>query len=116
MDKDIENELRRALTPREPPAGFAERVLAKLPGETATRAVSRSMKPRTMGWLSVALAASLIAFAVVRQARVERGERQEGRLAKQQVIDALRVTGAKLDLAYRAVQNRPPPTDEAGQL
>jgi sensor domain CHASE-containing protein len=60
----------------------------------------RSVGVRPARWLPVALAASLILTVVVIH---EHRKREQGLQARQQLIEALRVTGEKLDLAYRAV-------------
>jgi hypothetical protein len=105
-DEDLEKRLRAALRPVEPPAGFANRVMTRV-GESEAQAPRgwRSARWRFAGvqparWLPLALAASvIIAFVLVH----EHHKREEGLQARQQLIEALRVTGEKLDLAYRAV-------------
>jgi hypothetical protein len=105
-DDDLEKRLRAGLRPVEPPPGFANRVMTRI-GESEAQQ-SRRWRParwRFGGvlparWLPLSLAASVIIAVVLVH---EHHKREEGLQARQQLIEALRVTGEKLDLAYRAV-------------
>ena len=123
MSEDIEIRMRRALRPVEPPAGFTERVMRALP-ERAVRpalapvAVLRA-PPRTNLWRRLsapaALAASFVVAIVLGQKvgeqQAER-EQRAGLAARRELMEALRVTSQKLDLAYQAVKG-PTPKPEA---
>jgi hypothetical protein len=79
----MDNELKAALRRKEPPPGFTERVLAELRGGQALLPVPRRR------WRAVAAAALLLAIAGGGEAvRIVR--------AKQQMLAALHITGAKL--------------------
>jgi hypothetical protein len=117
MDDPVEQKLRAALAPRDPGEDFTQRVLARLPAEgssdgaqsesNAHAAAARGK--RWSGWVPAALAASVAFVAVglfARQEWLARREAAAGLAAKEQLLDALRVTRDKLDLAYRAVDNR----------
>jgi hypothetical protein len=116
MSQDIENELRRAMRAIDPPADFTARVMRNLPPRatvTAIAAVRPAARPGLWTRLSapVALAASLLVAIVLGQhVATEQAERQQlaGLEASRKLMQALRVTSQKLDLAYEAVQ-RPPP-------
>lgn len=95
----LEDELREALRRREPPAGFAERVL----GRARARATGRR-RPPLLQWRWLAAAAALVVLAAGLHLMEERRRRQEGERAKEQVMLALRLTGAKLRLAEQRVQ------------
>ncbi len=112
MSTKFEEQLRDALRPVDPAEGFAERVMARV-GEKQPRA-RRGWRNRFAG-PSVALAASLILGVIVFHAWQVQRERQ-GLQARQQLIEALRVTGEKLDLAYRGVNGEPQPSapDDVG--
>jgi hypothetical protein len=105
-DDDLEKRLRSALRPVEPPPGFSNRVMTRIEaGERPSSRRLQSARWRIAGglpsrWLPLALAASVIIAVVVVH---EHHKREEGLQARQQLIEALRVTGEKLDLAYRAV-------------
>ena len=115
---DIENQLRRALRPMDPPAGFTERVMRALPDRRAPAAVlplPARTAPRAGLWrrfsTPAALAASLVMAVLLGQhlatQRFE-NEQRAGLAASRELMQALRVTSQKLDLAYQAVQSPPP--------
>ena len=101
---NIDNELRKALRPVDPSEGFAERVMTRIDS-------SRAQPQRRREWLRrvpVALAASAVLSTVAIYVwHVER--EREGLEARRQLIEALHITGEKLDLAYRGVNDRSPP-------
>ena len=99
--QDLEQSLRAALRPVDPGAGFAAGVQARIaagPGP-ATRPVSARA---TASWLSFALAASLVVgLFIAHERQAQRTE--QGLEARRQLIQALRVTGEKLELVSRTV-------------
>lgn len=106
MSKDFEQQVRDALRPVDPDEGFEQRVMSRIAREPTRprRKVTR--------WVAIGLAAS-VAFATVmgtHQWQVHR-ERQ-GLEARRQLIEALRVTGEKLDVAYQAVNRGSQPATE----
>lgn len=116
---NFEDELRQHLRPVDAPAGFAERLMAALPAQQKPTVVAirpKAMRPslRQFG-IPAALAASLLGAVFfgmhVANDRALR-EEQEGIAASQQLMQALRVTSQKLDLAYEAVNNPPTAGDE----
>jgi hypothetical protein len=112
MSSKFEEQLREAMRPVDPAEGFAERVMARVANE---RPMSRSGWRGRFARPALALAASLIVGVMVVYAWQMQRERQ-GLQARQQLIEALRVTGEKLDLAYRGVNGkpRPPAPDDVG--
>ena len=132
--QNIEDELRRRLRAVDPPEGFIERLRAALPPEQRTAAIERlraalpadqrptvvalyprAARPVRQFGLPAALAASLLGAVFfgmhVANERTFR-EEQEGIAASQQLMQALRVTSQKLDLAYEAVNHPPDAGDE----
>jgi len=108
MNNDFEKQLRAALRPVDPGPEFTQRTLARIErAHAADRSRSNAWPPARAAWVPVALAASAVFGAVVTHAWHVRHERQ-GLEARQQLMDALRVTGEKLDLAYRVVNAEPP--------
>jgi len=97
MSKDFEQQLRDALRPVDPEEGFDQRVMARIAQE---RSRSRTKITR---WASVALAASVLFVAVLGAHQWQLRREQEGLEARKQLIEALRLTGEKLDVAYQAV-------------
>ena len=118
MNENFEDELRRRLRPVDAPEGFAERLMAALPAErksTVVAFVPKAAHPARHFGVPAALAASLL-VAVFLGVRVANDraliEEQKGIAASQQLMQALRVTSQKLDLAYEAVNNPPTAGDE----
>jgi negative regulator of sigma E activity len=121
MTDHFEDELRRALRPDAAPTGFADRVMRALPERPAGAPVIRLAQgalPRPTRvpnyWQRMAapaaLAASLIVAVVLgQQMAFHNQERADaaGLAASQELMQALRVTSRKLDLAYQAVKNPP---------
>ncbi len=96
----IEDQLRAALPRQLPPEGFAERVLA------ATK-----RRPEKARWAALftwprwaAAAAIVLCLATGLEYRHQRAERLAGEAARRQVMQALRITGAKLQLVQSKVQ------------
>ena len=116
---DVEHKLRSALRPVPAPEGFAERVMRALPERPVVNVVPLSIVrnvPRAGAWrrfsTPAALAASLV-LAVFggRHVAVQHMEAEEraGLAASRELMQALRVTSQKLDVAYEAVQRPAPP-------
>ncbi len=88
----FEEELRKAMAKREPPAGFTERVLAKTEGRSGK---AQSWLSRIFGWrLAPVFALVLILSAGITYQRHEHTVR--GEKAKQELLVALRIAGSKL--------------------
>lgn len=118
MSSDLENRLRNALRPVDPGEEFSRRVLASVErartmGEETSGSQSRwPFVRRRLQWLSAALTASLVVAVVGAHLWQERHERMAGLAARQQLIEALRVTSEKLDLAYESVKPRKPDDED----
>jgi hypothetical protein len=117
MTYDFENELRRRLAPVDAPEGFAERVLRALPADVKPAVISALPTP-PRSWMQqfgmpTALAASLLIAVMLGRYSGQQREQlaeQRGREASRELMQALRLTSDKLDIAYQAVQS-PPPAD-----
>jgi hypothetical protein len=101
MSNDLDDELRRALQSVDPGEEFARRVVAHVANEVAR---TRRLRPLRYQWLSAAVAASVVLGFLITHDWQARRE-QQGREARDQLLQALRVTGEKLDLAYRVVND-----------
>ncbi len=111
MSQDLESQLRAALRPIDPSATLEKRLIACVTDDPQ----HSQPKPHRVGgaggrsrtrWLSVAAAACLL-IAVGLQNRLQlRRERENGLQARRQVVEALRVTSQKLDLAYQIVKSQ----------
>jgi hypothetical protein len=108
MSKDFEQQLREALQPVEPEEGFEQRVMARVAREGPRR------HAKVTRWVSVALAASVAFAAIVGTHQWQARREQEGLEARRQLLEALQLTGEKLDLAYQAVNREEPPTHDDG--
>jgi hypothetical protein len=113
--RPFEDELRRALERREPPPGFARRVMARVRREAEARTGARAKSgeqparrslgfgwswfgPRLRFGLAAATACLLLAVSLsVWQRHREDVQRREGEAARAQVMEALRITSAKLN-------------------
>jgi len=110
----FEDELKHTLRRTDPPAGFAERVLARVANQNQPQA----SRPRLSTWLNlfarpmirwasaVAVSAALIVGGLFyRQVQSEKAERERaaGEAAKQRLILALRIASSKLQLAKAKV-------------
>jgi hypothetical protein len=106
MSEDLEARLRNVLRPVPPSEEFSARLqerLAAAPRPQDAVQSYRARRPAAALWVGAALAASLlVAVGIVHRASEAR-ERLAGRAARQQVLDALRVTNQKVDLAYLTV-------------
>ena len=101
---NFDEELKAALKRREPPAGFAERVLARAHSPAATRLPS--WRERWAGWLTPGprqawLTAGVVAALLLVTSGVEYRRRAQGELAKQQVMLALEIAGSKLNYVQK---------------
>jgi len=114
---NFEEELRRRLRPMEAPEGFTDRLMAALPPQQKpvvvpfTPKVTRPSPARQFG-IPAALAASLLVAVFVGVHVANDFEQRRGEAARQQLMQALRVTSQKLDLAYEAVNSPPVAGDE----
>ncbi len=107
--KRLEEELGKAFERVDPPAGFAERVMAR--AATAERSKSRAawtwlgfFQMPALRWAATsALCVVLAAGGML--LRREQVRRERGEHAKEQVMLALRITGSKLQIAQASVRD-----------
>lgn len=105
-EMNFEQELKNALTRKEPAKGFAERVIRQSrlnEAESFEQRPRPAVRPpaRLRQWASLAVAASLLCgvFGVVRYEEYQKGQR-----AKQQLMLALRITARTLDNVGRKLK------------
>jgi hypothetical protein len=102
----FEDQLRAALQREEPPAGFADRVLAIAAERDQRRERSRWFHFKNMFAVPrLRWAAAVVAIVVVSGVgvRVEEQRRAEGEAAKRQVMLALRITSQKWQVAAKEI-------------
>jgi hypothetical protein len=119
MSKDIESRMRAALRPVAPSDEFSQRLLTQAALQRPPKP-----KPRRRGagglhplawWLTASLAASMILAVGVHQHLQQQRLQQSGLEARREVLEALRLTSQKLNLAYEAVKSQSTSlTDESG--
>ena len=121
--KNLDDDLRAALRRKEPPAGFAGRVIARA-GEgaseqTATSTVGSGFSriappkggshvgPPVVRWLAAAAVIAAVAGGAIQyragQAERARAERAAGEAAGRQVMLALQIAGSKLQLVQARI-------------
>lgn len=100
MDR-LEDKLREVLKREEPPAGFAERVLARA-SETKRNAWTEILASRGLRWgLTGALCLTLLTVSIEYRHAQEKRARSEA--AKEQVMLALRIVGDQLQFVWSRV-------------
>ncbi len=108
MSEDIESQMRAALRAVAPREEFSQKLVAnvtsQLPGRASRRGAAR-WQPLAW-WFSASLAASLVLAVGVHQHLQQQRLQQSGLEARREVMEALRVTSQKLNLAYEAVKSQ----------
>ena len=108
MSNELDDDLRAALRPVDPGERFTQSVLARVAAESTRSPRASRLHTTTLRWASVALSISLvIGILVAHQWQVRRTQR--GLEARKELIQALQLTGEKLDLAYRVVNDEEHP-------
>lgn len=105
MSDDLDQELRKALRSVDPGAQFARNVLARIDA-TAHR------RHGTFRWRWAAAVATVTVGALALHGW--QVKRAAGLEARKQLIEALHVTGEKLDLAARAIKDSTGATRDSG--
>jgi len=111
MSQDLESQLRAALRPIAASATFEKRLIACVtddPQHSQPKANSvggAGWRSRAR-WLPVAAAACVLIGVGLQNRLQVRRERENGLEARRQVVEALRVTSQKLDLAYEIVKSQ----------
>jgi len=121
MKFDLEEELKRALRREDASPKFADRVMERIAGSTAAtrRQNSRNgkdwrqrladfFKPARMKWVAAGATAALLIFASFGVHRYREHQRAiaeiaEGERAREEVILAMKIASAKLNIAQKKV-------------
>jgi hypothetical protein len=112
MSNDIEFRLKAALRPVAPSTQFSEKLVAQVCAERSAQVpaprLAAARRPLAW-WLSASLAASLVLGIGVQHHLQQQRLQQSGLEARREVLEALRVTSQKLNLAYEAVKSQSTP-------
>jgi hypothetical protein len=111
MSNDLNDRLRAALRPVDPGESFTQKVLARIASEPVAGArrplngtpLARALRNYALSWQSAAALVTVVLAGLLVAHEWHAQRAQEGLEARRQVIEALRVTSEKLDLAYQAV-------------
>ncbi len=95
----FDEELKRALARVEPPEGFTERLAAKI-GALPVQAKRSAMQS---WWRWAAVAAALLVMVGGAAFEREHQREVEGQAAKEKLLVAMRITGAKLQHAHQQI-------------
>ena len=106
---DIERALERAMDADDPGPAFAGRVIAAIKGEAAAgpRAVAAipSRTNASVAWRTLLPLAATVALTIGgMQWHAARAEDARARAAHEQLVQALRLTGEKLNDVHRAIE------------
>jgi hypothetical protein len=105
MSDKLERELRKALERVEPPAGFAERVLARAAKEDASMPQPRTwLRWFGTGGLRWAAACALCVSLATSGILYHYEREKQGERAKEELMLALRITSSKLQFATESVE------------
>jgi hypothetical protein len=114
---DLERELYQALRPVDPPAGFADRVIARAHAAATpqTKSVARILmfpKLRSRIWIPSAIAAMLLVGVAGERAHEQMEQRRKAEEAQKQFDTALQVTDRALEHARQQLQRAGIPLGE----
>jgi hypothetical protein len=104
---DIERALERAMDTEDPGPAFTNRVLAAVKAERTVvpfTAPQASRRAALIWRAALPIAATLALVAGGAQWRAKQAEEARGRAAHAQLMQALRLTGEKLDVVHRAIE------------
>jgi len=105
----LDDQLKLALQPEEPPPDFADRVIARINDPPVAKThwlqtlISLFQIPK-IRWVAISLAVLLIAVGVHQYRRYQQ-MKLEGEIAKARVMLALQIASTKLNIARKKVQS-----------
>ena len=106
MSNELNDRLRAALRPIDPGERFTQGVLARITGEPVPTLPVRPLRNLGLPWLAATAFAACAALGLLFTHQHEAQHTEAGLEARRQVMEALRVTSEKLDLAYRVVKDK----------
>ena len=114
MSNEFEDALRRALRPKNPGDDFTAKVVSRLEAGERLPALVSPLEPRRLAatrtrWLSVALAASVIAGLGLFHLRQQALDAQRARQARAQLLQALSIASDNVNLVRATVAREESP-------
>jgi hypothetical protein len=106
MSNELNDRLRAALRPIDPGERFTQEVLARITSEPVTTPTVRPLRNLGLPWLAATTLATCAALGLMFAHQHKAQHAEAGLEARRQVMEALRVTSEKLDLAYRVVKDK----------
>lgn len=106
MSNELNERLRAALRPVDPGEHFTQGVLARIAGESVSTPSVRPLRNLGLPWLAATALAACAALGLMLAHQHKAQHMEAGLEARRQVMEALRVTSEKLDLAYRVVKDK----------
>ena len=102
---DIDRALERAMETEDPGPAFAGRVIAAITGDAAAAQRPATRTSRAIVWRALLPIAATVALTVAgMQWQAARAEDARARAAHEQLLQALRLTGEKLNVVHRAIE------------
>ena len=105
---DIDRALERAMEADDPGPAFAGRVIAAITGDATATPRPGTASPRTartIAWRALLPLAATVALTVAGMRwEAARAEDARARVAHEQLLQALRLTGEKLNVVHRAIE------------
>ena len=105
---DIDRALERAMEADDPGPAFAGRVIAAITGDAVAAPRPRTASTwtgRTVVWRALLPLAATVALTVAGvRWQAARSEDARARVAHEQLLQALRLTGEKLNVVHRAIE------------
>lgn len=105
--KSLDDELRSLFKRKEPPEGFAGRVLVRLEAPPARLTLAQRMSTLLrwpmVRWVGVPVACALVALGVIRYQHQQRVQAQAEQASREAIL-ALQITNAELEAALERAQ------------
>jgi hypothetical protein len=102
---DIDRALERAMEADDPGPAFAGRVIAAITGDAAAARPASTRTGHPVVWRALLPLAATVALTVAgMQWQAARAEDARARAAHEQLLQALRLTGEKLNDVHRAIE------------
>jgi len=109
MSEDLESQMRAALRSVAPSEQFSQKLVASVTSQPPAAPKARRRVaglPLLAWWSSAGLAACVVLAVGIQQHLQQQRLQQSGLEARREVMEALRVTSQKLNLAYEAVKSQ----------